>query len=118
VLALTAACATGGGERAGTEDAGRGGAGLLATIVVDNAEPSGPTYSIALESGTGDRVMLGSVAPQATETFEVGDLRPATSWRLTAVRVGGGDIRSERFPLEAGARVHWRLPYNTLRTAP
>ena len=63
---------------------------------MDNAEPSGPTYSIALESGTGDRVMLGSVAPQATETFEVEGLLHA----FRVVRFEGSEGLSELFQFQ------------------
>jgi hypothetical protein len=111
---LSVACASGGqGESAATEETG----GLSAVIVVENTESPGRGISVELTSAAGDRRLLGQVGPRRTETFEVSGLKPGMSYRLVAGLTGAGNVRSENFTIEPGARITWTLPLNSLRTS-
>lgn len=113
-LLLVAACASG-ERRAGGSGAAPAGD---VSIVIENVARPGVQLSVQLVSGSGERMILGAVGPQRTETFAVEDARPGISYRLVAGVAGGGDIVSEPFALSAGTQVRWRLPYNTLRVTP
>jgi hypothetical protein len=131
VLVSLSGCASGraGGERADgetaagdtaagdTTGAGQPAGTLSATVTVENTSSEGRAFAIHLVSATGQRVQLGSVGPQRTETFQAEGLPLSTSYRLMAQAAGARDVVSDRFALPAGGSVHWLLPYNTLRTS-
>jgi hypothetical protein len=84
-------------------------------VVVENTRPSGAAVSIQIVSSTGERTLLGAVAPLNTETFRV-TLSQDWSYRLVAQTPEGGRIVSQSFALAPGEEVHWTLPFNTLAT--
>lgn len=84
-------------------------------VVVENTSTSAGALSIQLVSATGERTILGAVGPQRTESFPLEGVTYGVSYRLVAGLAGGGNIASERFALSPGARIRWRLPFNTLR---
>lgn len=89
--------------------------GAPVVVVVENTSTSAGALSIQLVSATGERTILGAVGPQRTETFPLEGVAYGVSYRLVAGLAGGGNIASERFALSPGARIRWRLPFNTLR---
>ena len=113
---LAGGCAGAGGrseERVQTVETGSGRSYETMRIVVRNQRPSGAASSVQIVSTTGERTLLGAVAPLDTQTFDV-TLNGNWSYRLVAEAAGGGRVVSQLFPVSEGGRVTWRLPDNFL----
>jgi hypothetical protein len=113
---LAAGCASSSGrseEGAQIVETGSGPQFETMQIVVRNDRPSGAASSVQVVSTTGERTLLGAVAPLDTQTFDV-KLNGNWSYRLVAEAAGGGRVVSQLFPVSEGGRVSWRLPDNFL----
>ena len=109
VLALSAACAsapTGEEQRMGTQPS------VVVQVFNNQIPPTTITVSV-VEPGAGEEALLGTVAPNQTESFsyDPADFRSGT-FQLRATGTSGEEILSEPFTLAAATAVEWDIVNN------
>jgi hypothetical protein len=105
VVALSACASSGTGGGAG--DAAAGGDAVAVTVNNDLVPPS--TLTVWMVPETGARRRLGSLTPNATQTFNFSPGVRAMEHRLVAESTGGSDVTSNPFVLDAVSGLRWNV---------
>lgn len=118
-LALLAACAKRPAVAGSAEEAPREPRRVL--VIVENNARTPAMLTIWVQARRGGRQMLGTVLPDATNSFRFTPDLPSGDYVLIARTAYGEEIVSNPFPISRTAVVNWSLFSNiatTSETAP